>query len=613
MIERTKLEEISAELPESERRELLAKITRSMEREDQEEVQRVELKQEEREKIISEEIAQLSLWDRFLLWLKSLFSGRSKRDLYVDGRITQLKRSIKQKNPGVSGFETRNLTPKFARQLFDLYSAAFPLRGLFQAFSRDAEFREAALNDLFEAKYPEAKKELADLVSLPDMEAAFGAGGEEQVRKLVLRRFNDYVKRIPDRLYQQIEEGLKPLVLFRSLVLFPFALIFRHFNYYPGERLDDKYPYFDHSPALLVIDLLERLYGALGLAARLGAQWYCHDELLAFYYRYRRGGLEPSVPPSADARPAGGEGTAAESGEEEQPAGEVEREVGDMNGALMELAEASAQFDRRMPLLDLLRYFRRDPYLRLSYVVPHLQLKALYVSILRERLLAELSDRISTVKVNVVQRRIREIFRSEQLQELFYYTDRPDFDLRKFSLPYFSHARSLMVLYNYLTKLYKGYIQDAIQAANAYVFAGNRIVQTRLMQNAGGLEELEAKIVLFDRTLSPEEEDGKALAAMRGRVLNDLPQQKAYRNFIIQKDKEARDLILQGIEYLQGIKRHFDEIMASTVESVKAILKTLHLHRGRNMTISSILKGASEQIGELLGLLDQLEVLEKGS
>jgi hypothetical protein len=612
MIEKTKLEEISSELPEHERRELLARITRGLERDAQEEVERIELKQEERDKIIAEEMAQSSLWDRFLLWLKSLLTGRSRRDLFIDARISQLKRSIRQKSPGISGFEARNLTPKFARQLFDLYSAAFPLRDLFMTFSRDVEFRETVLNLVFQSKYPEAKKQLEDLAPVADMEDAFGVGGEEEVRKLVLRRFNDYLKRIPDRLFQQIEEGIKPLVFFRNLVLFPYTLIFRHFNYYPGELLDEKYPYFDHGSAMLMLDLLERLYGALGLVERLGAEWFCHEELLELYSRYRRGSPEPPEPPAIEAETAeakgGAEGNRATGLLKEQE----EQEAAELNGALIALAEAAGHFERRLPLLDLVRYFRRDPYLRLSYAVPRLQLKPLCVAILRDRLLAQLGDRISTVKLNVVERRIRDIFRAEPLQELFYYTDRADFDFGRLGLPYFSYARSLMVVYNYLNRVYKGYIQDAIQAANAYVFSGNRIVQSHLMQSAGGLEELEAKIVLLDRSLSPEEEDGKALSAMRGR-LGDPAQQKAYRGFIAQKDKEARDLILQGSEHLQSIKRHFEEAAASTVESVRVALRTLHFYKGRSVTLSSILKSTAEQIGEFLGLLAQLELLEKGS
>ena len=223
-----------------------------------------------------------------MLWLESLFTGRSRKDLFLSNRIALIKRSIRAAAPGISGFETRNLTPRFARQLYDLYAAVYPLRELFQTFARDEAFREGALAALFEAKYPEARKELEDLVPLSEMEAVYtGSGNEEEVRRIVLRRYNDYFKKIPDKLFQLIEEGLKPLLFFRGVVLFPYSLVFRHFNYFPGERLEDKYPYFDHGSAMLVLDLLERLFAGLSLVARLGEEWFCHEELLEYFARYR--------------------------------------------------------------------------------------------------------------------------------------------------------------------------------------------------------------------------------------------------------------------------------------------------------------------------------------
>ena len=618
MVEKTKLEVISSELPERERRELLARITRGQDREEADAVQRVELKAEERDRLIAQEMGQISLWTRFLLWIESLFTGRSRKDLFLSNRIALIKRSIRAAAPGISGFETRNLTPRFARQLYDLYAAVYPLRELFQTFAREESFREGALAALFEAKHPEARKGLEDLVPLSEMEAAYtGSGNEEEVRKIVLRRYNDYFKKIPDKLFQLIEEGLKPMLFFRGVVLFPYSLVFRHFNYFPGERLEDKYPYFDHGSAMLVVDLLERLFGGLSLVARLGAEWFCHEELLAYFVRYRaRGGAQGG---EAGAKPgiAGGQAAAltAQAADlaPEPSQEEIARQAEELTRALTEAAAAVGQFERRVPLLDLLRYFRRDPYLRLEFSIPRLQLRPVYASLLREHFLGQLAEKLAAVKQNVIERRLQETFRSEQLLELFYYNDRPGFDFRKLGLPYFMHARSLMVLYNFISKIYKGFVQDAIQAANSYVFAGNRIVQTRLLQSAGGLEELEAKIVLLDRSLSPEEEDGRALTGFRTRITTDLSQQKLYRGFISQKDKEARDLLEQGIDHLQSIKRHFDETVSSPVESVKAILKTLHFSRGRNQTLAALLKSTAELIGNFLELLRQLLALEKGS
>lgn len=602
MIEKTKLEEMSAELPEQERRELLARIRSSFDKEEREEVERVELKHEERERLVARDMEQLSLWARFQLWLQSLLTGRSRKELFLAARIALLRRSIRSRAPGLTGFETRNLTQKFARQLYDLYHAAFPLRDLFQTYSRNEDFREEALAELLAARYPEAKKDLEQLVPASEMEAAYaGSGSDEEVRKLVLRRITDYQRRIPDRLYEQLEEGLKPLSFFRSLVLFPYSLVFRHFNHYPGDRLEDKYPYFDDAPVMLMLDLLERLFAAVSLAVGLGPHWFCHEEVLASFARYRLRSLSEELPEGA---PAAENGVSAE---------ETEREAASLGQALFALGEAAAQFDRRVPLLDLLRYFRRDPYLSLNFALPRAPLRAGYAVLLRERFLGQFSEKLYAVKKAVIERRLRELFRGEGLQELFYYNDRPLFDSRRQGPQRFSHTRSLSVLFNYISRLYKTYVQEAVQAANSYVYSGNRIAQTRLMQSAGGLEELEAKILLFDRSLSPEEEDGRTLASFRSRFAADAAQQKLFRSFISQKDKEARDLLEQGIDCLQSIKRQFDDTLSSPAENVRGVLKTLHFSRGRNQTLAALLKSTAEQVGEALELLRQLELLEKGS
>jgi hypothetical protein len=593
MLEKTKLEEISSELPEPERRELLARITRSMGREGRLEYSRIELKQEERERLLSEEIQNLSLWARFLLWLRGLFSGKSKRDVFVDLKIKQLKRGIRHKSSGLTGFETRDLTSKFARQLFDLYHAAFPLRGLFQAFHTDPEFRIRAVTHLFDNKLPEAKRTLEDFLPTEEMEKIYhDTGSEEDVEKRLMRNFKEYGKRIPDKLVRQLEEGIKPLIYLKNLVLFPYTNTFRHFNYQPTPGvLEDKYPFFTNAPVMLMVDQLERLWHALNLAANLGSEWFCHEELHSFYIEERLGSEDEAEVVDLD----------------------QEEEVSEHTTALEELVDRANDFLKKVPLLDLLRYFRKDPYYKLVFAVPRFQAKPLYISGLRERILAQLEQRIIVVKKRVIERKIQEIFKTDQLFEMFYYVESPSFDYARLELPYFSYTKSLKILYNYLSKIYKGYIQETLQITNTYIVSGNRIIQTRLNQYAAGLEELEAKLVLFDRSLAPDEDDGKTLLRLRHRLETDLTQQKLYRNFVIQKDKEARELLGQGIEYLTGIKRVYDDLLTSPMESIKSALKTLHYFKGKNQTLSSLLRVVSDLVVDFRELLSQLIELEKGS
>jgi len=592
MLEKTKLEKISSELPEPERRELLARITRSLGQEGSPEYSRIELKQEERERLLAEEMQGLSLWVRFVLWLRGLFSGKSKRDLFVDLKIKQLKRGIRHKSSGLTGFETRDLTTKFARQLFDLYHASFPLHDLFQAFHTDQEFRSRAVTHLFDNKLPEAKRTLEEFLSAEEMEKILHhSGSEEEVRKRLMRSFKEYTKRIPDKLVRQLEEGIKPLVCLKNLVLFPYSNSFRHFNYQPTPGvLAEKYPFFTNAPVMLMLDQLERLWHALNLATNLGTDWFCHEELFSFYLVDREAESEGEV---VDL--------------------DQEAEVDEHTTAVEQLVDGANEFLSKTPLLDLLRYFRKDPYYKLVFAVPRFQAKPLYISGLRERILAQLEQRIVVVKKRVIEKKVEEIFKTDQLFEMFYYVENPSFDYAQLELPYFSYTKSLKILYNYLSKIYKGYIQETLQITNTYIVAGNRIIQTRLNQYAAGLEELEAKLVLFDRSLAPDEDDGKMLLRLRHRLETDLTQQKLYRNFVLQKDKEARELLDQGIEYLMGIKRVYDDLLASPMESIKSALKTLHFFKGKNQTLSGLLRVVSDLVVDFQELLSQLVALEKGS
>jgi hypothetical protein len=592
MLEKTKLEEISLELPERERRELLARIMRALASATRGENAGVNLEQEEREKLVKEDMQTLSPWVRFVLWLWKLFSGRSPRELFIDWKIGQLKRRIKSLNSGLTGFRSRDLSPKFARLLYELYRDVFPLRECFQDFHNEAEFRDRAILYLVERRYPDSKRELEEFFPLEDMEKVFAASGsEEEVRRVCLNRIGEYVKKIPERFMNQLDEGLRPFFYLKYLVLFPFGSVFRHFKVDTPSTLDGRTPEFKTAAAMLVLEQLERLYHSINLPAELGTEWFCHEEIFQAHLEYRR----------------------SEEHSDELAGEEKVRNANELTAAVLRLADTAKRFDQRVPLLDLIRYFRKDPYYRIVFGVPRFHVKPVYSNALKTRILDQLESQIDQVKKDVLERRLLEIFKTNRLTDLFYYVDRDGSEYRTLNLPDFGHTTSLKVLYNFLSRIYKSTIQDAVQVANMYILVKNRIVYGRLNQSAAGLEELEAKILLFDRSLSRDEDDGKILMRLRHHLSTDLMQQKQYRSFVAQKDREARELVEQGYEHLLGIKRIFEELLVSPMENLKAVLRTLHFYKGKNVTLSVLLRGASELINDFLELLSQLLELEKGT
>jgi hypothetical protein len=583
MLEKSRLEELSAALPERERKELLERISKRMEHEDGEEAVPVELVQAEREKIIAFEMKKAYWWTRFLVWIRTFFSGRKKAEIFLEIRLGQLKSHIRAVSPGLTGFESRDLTSKFARKLWDVYIRFSPILPIFQALFSDKENKASAFASLVESSYESSKKTLEDFISTEEMEQIFAQTGEtEEIRKKLSLRMNDYLRGIPESLFVKLEEQARLLVSLGKLALFPFPSFFRYFNS-TVDAPQNGYPAFERAPAMLTLDLMERLHMDLLLIGKSAPDYAYVREPLNWLMTKEGTSQEP--PAVHDSR---------------------------LQGQIIELCQKAAEFEKSVPLLDIIRYFRKDPYYNIVFNEPRLYLKSLYFSTLKSRISAELALRIDTIKEEVIKDKIQDILKSQRLLELVHYRENPGFDFAKLGLPVFTHARSLSLTYNYLVLQYKGFIQEAVQVVANAALVGNRITQNRLMQYVSGLEDLEAKIVLFDRSLSADEDDGKQLARFRFNVATDLILQKSYRSFVQQKDREARDLVEKTRECLAGVKKVFDEMRTSTFENTRSLLKTLHMYKGKNQTLQQILNARSEGIGAFLDLMDQLLELEKG-
>jgi hypothetical protein len=592
VIEKSRLEELSSALPEKERRELLERISRRMEREQSDEAVAVELKEDEREKIIAYELRKAGWWVHFLVWLRTFFSGRPAREVYLGVRLRMLKGRIRAVNPNLSGFDTRDLTPRFARRVYDIYLRLQPLLPLYRALTSDKAVRGAAFTFLVERRYPEAKKAVEQLVSDAEMEEIYSQTGQtDEIRKKMGLRLAEYVRGVPESLVLQLEEQCRLHLALARLCAFPFASLFRYFNFLLPDVADPKYPSFEHAPAMLTLDLLEKLHVATALLLR-SAPDYPYAEEPAAFYMMAHAGLKPS-----------------ESGDYAKVGADLAR----MRAEVTALGREVEAFAAQVPLLDLVRYFRRDPWYQLLFNPPRLYLRSLYSGTLKLRIGQELEEKLGTIRERVISRKVQDMLKGGRIVEFSWYKEIPDFDFRKLGLPFFTHFRSLSLAYNYILQQYKGTIQEATQIVANTALASNRITQTRLMQAASGLEDLEARIVLFDRSLSMDEDDGKQLARFRYGVASDLLLQKSYRAFISQKDKEARELVDKTREHLASIRKVFDEIRTSTFDSTRSLLKVLHFYRGKTQTLGQILNARSDGIGAALKLIDQVVEIEKGA
>jgi len=594
---KSNLRELSSNLTEKERKELLEKIYKSQKNEEQEYIVPVEIEDDERSRIIRAEIRQLSWWKKLLLWVQGLLSGKDKERLFLSMKIRDLKRSIRQVNPGLTGFETRDLSPKFAQYLFDLYHAVFSLKSFYYNFTGKAEVKEQLIVHLVEKNYTYAKSNIEDFFTLDEMEDSYARTGREKLEKQFYRRIDDYLKAIPAKVFNQVEAEIKPIFSLKNIVLFHYRELFNFFSYLlPDGVLEKKYPFFKSAPALIIIDHLERLYYALFFAlSNLENNVIISDELL-----YSMVLLENNM------------GLDEDINENENLAQQLEQEKSALKNGFVTLVSEITKFNAAVPLLDLIKYFKKDPYYRLKFYLPTLPVRALYIKACKQKISSQLRNKLQQIKEQVVNKKIEALFGEQSIVPLLYYTENREELFTKLGLPFFSRTKSLTLLYNYIKYTYKEVIQDILQLINDYFFTQNKRNQQRLLSFASSLEELEDKIFHFDKTLSPDEEDGKTLLRLRYNIASDLTHQKMYRNMISDKDKDAAVLVEKGIENLGGIKTMFDEIIGNPLENTRNSLKTLKTYRTKHYTLEQLLLTVINSISDFLTVIHQVVEMENG-
>jgi hypothetical protein len=386
-MEKSRLDELSKALPEKERKELLERIGRRMEQEEGEDPVPVELQQDERDKIISYELKKASAWIRFNLWLRTLVSGRPRRDVFLDIRLRLLKNHIRSQSPGMTGFETRDLSARFARKLYDLYLKVQAVAGIYHALASDRAVRGAAYAWYVDQRWEHAKKGIDEFIRTEEMEEIFAQTGQtDEIKKKLSLRLNDYVHTIPESFLLQLEEEARLHLSLGRLVAFPYATFFRYFNFLLADSADPRAPSFEPAPVMLTLDLMEKLHVTFGLFHHNAPDYLYAEEPIACYLALRSG-----------VKPGG------------EPAETRDEELGKLRADIMAIAQEIDDFEVAIPLLDLLRYFRRDPWFQLVVNAPRLYLRSMYFSTLKTRLGQELEERLSDVKERVIGRKIQDV------------------------------------------------------------------------------------------------------------------------------------------------------------------------------------------------------------
>jgi hypothetical protein len=281
--------------------------------------------------------------------------------------------------------------------------------------------------------------------------------------------------------------------------------------------------------------LIEELYYGVFSALKVPRKVFVHRELLVDYADHAR--------------------------EEDKPRTEQDRQtlVDRLSQDLTEIRTVVERFNQKVPIVDIIRYHRRNPYYRFMAYAPRLNLREFYNNSLRIEVLSALDESFFDIRKGVVERLTREIFGGD-IDRFEFLPDSTPAPLRKLGLPSLKNVRALNVLHAYARGPYTEELQEFLRVLSRMMPTRRKTAASDIVTHSSGLQDVEDKALHLDRAFSPDADSGKLYHRIRYSAEKDPGQHRSFRNLISQTDREIGTLLDQGIEHVEGLRTVLQEL-----------------------------------------------------
>ncbi|MFO8064342.1 MAG: DUF5312 family protein [Spirochaetota bacterium] len=553
--------ELVKALPEQERAELYRKITKSLslDYDHSDHLYPVEMHRDQWTGLVEKDIAQMSLGMRIRVWLRHLLTGHDRQTCFLEVRLKRLQHTLHAAGLKHTDVATDSVDGAIASHVFDIYRAAYPVIPLFKHLWSRKESLRLMIHHLLSAKVPEAKSSPEDLLPRREMEDIFlRTQRKSEIRRELLERLETYLSGIPAEAFAHIESGIAPLYFLRDICLYDYQTFFERFGYRPGLAPPQDRPAMRNAPAAAVVPQLEELYYAVYTALKVPRRFFVHRDLLAgFATRNERGEDEEGTPESQ------GENA------KHAPMSEEEREgrVDSISDHLHTLHDSVRRFKERVPLVELIRYIRRDPYYRIIAYPPQLDLKAFYENSMRIEVLSRLDEIFPEIRHAVIERLIREVMGGDVVPLSFLPQSTPQ-ELRKLGLPVLRNVRALNILHDYLKRPFRRDLREFLRVLSRMMPSRRKETSNAIVSHADGLRDIEERAEQLDAAFAPDADSGKLFHRVRHSA-EDASRHPAYRNLISQTDKEIALLLDKALDHIEGIRAMLQELLQNMPEALK--------------------------------------------
>ncbi|MFW5683490.1 MAG: hypothetical protein ACOC1I_01420 [Spirochaetota bacterium] len=609
--------DLAQALTDEERRSLLRRISQSLNLKpgQREEPFRSAATERSRGEIIVREIRALGFWDRLRWFVRRLFSTKSDEQAYVEFRLSGLRSRARSVCPNLGSIEHHSVSSAVPDHTWELYRVAYPVIPLFLDFWKGGNYLQESVEYLLSQRIPAARGDLYDFASLDELQDVFMKNElKGDVRRLVVSRLDEYLDEVPEELFHHLEEGLLPFYFLKELCLLDYNGFFDVFGFDPGIAPPEETPPFRDAPASAALPVMETLYYGLHSAGKLEPGFYFHTEILDRYLE-----MKSSERDTTRAENRGGVDTDSSETGERQDANDAEENayqrrrihLQEMREEIQRLHEASRRLLREVPFADLIRFYHRDPWLKIKPYLPDLKLREFYRSYLMIRVLTQLDRSFPDIRRGVVDKMTRELFDGSP-PPLSYFRPGVQLTPEQSGLPVFLHLRSVGVTYSFLRFIYRGRMQEIIRTLSRILPVRQRDSSSDLVVHVSGIEEAMADLEDFDESFSPDTDDGKSYYRVRYAVENDVTLQRSYRNLVQQRDREAALLVDAATEHIQGLSTVFDAILRSLTDHLRERYASADSRVNSLDGLDRLLETNQAKLDKFVRLVRQVRAMEEG-
>jgi hypothetical protein len=479
---------------------------------------------------LRDDMKQASVGTKLNNFVRSAFSIKNETEMLLEAKLRKLKETIQATRIVYVNFATRSFSSDLAVILYEIYRFVEILRPAINTIFADPLGVQRIIRQFLERRIPQAKTVLDDFITSDEMKDLFFKT-ESQVDLVaeINRRLREYCQSLPLLDLDQYAAGIVPLYYLRSLLTFPFHAFFSEFHY-GGEAPDGRNPSFQNAALRPVLEMLETLYCLLHPMKKLDPETPVYPEILEMAKRYAAGELVGELEAQM----------------------EISQETRSLIKNIKNLMTITQRVLANVPLVEIIRYHKNDPYYKLMVYPPRLKLSEFYTDSLRMKILGEAEIYFPKLHHTIFQDVLKELFGGEP-EDFDYFMNSGLGMTPKKGYAEFTHPRSLKILNTFIKMHYYNYIQGLVHSLNKVMSHRIRTSFSQLLVYAGGIESVGTKLRAFDQSFSPDAEDGKTMIRLKFILDKELSQQRSYVAFITKKNEDAKSLLDNGSNYIQGI------------------------------------------------------------